>query len=151
MQLTRGYAWQYVVAAGIIALALSQIRSYGQTPAPGLAQIPGVSEKCEPGSGAQPWMNANQTPACRALEVIPQMTHEEKVAFRISLPRLGLDATAGGDGPFGLAASGRGGQPNPRAKGTTSFPDELATASTFNRDLAKRLGQSIGKSSTAKG
>jgi beta-glucosidase len=151
MKLTKGYVWRFVLAATVFGLAVSQVRSYAQTAALSLAQIPGVSEKCAPGPGAQPWMNAGQTPACRALEVIPQMTHEEKLAFRISLPRLGLNAQAGSDGPFGLAAGGRGGAPNPRAQGTTSFPDELAVASTFNRELARRLGESIGEEFTGKG
>jgi beta-glucosidase len=119
--------------------------------APGLASIPGVSASgCAP-SGDKPWLDAKQTPVCRALEVIPQMTHEEKLAFRIAVPRLGLDAKAGGDGPYGLVAGGRGGAPNPLAQGTTTFPDELAVASTFDRDLAKRLGQSIGEEFNGKG
>ncbi|HVY93784.1 MAG TPA: glycoside hydrolase family 3 N-terminal domain-containing protein, partial [Bryobacteraceae bacterium] len=119
--------------------------------APGLAEIPGVSATgCTP-SGDKPWLDAKQTPACRALEVIPQMTHEEKLAFRIAVPRLGLDAKAGSDGPYGLVAGGRGGAPNPLAEHTTTFPDELAVASTFDRDLAKRLGQSIGEEFNGKG
>src|SRR5262249_35918674 len=118
--------------------------------APGLAEIPGVTASgCAP-SGDKPWLDAKQTPACRALEVIPQMTHEEKLAFRIAVPRLGLDAKAGSDGPYGLVAGGRGG-PNPLAEHTTTFPDELAVASTFDRDLAKRLGQSIGEEFNGKG
>lgn len=38
----------------------------------------------------------------RALEVIPRMTHEEKLPFRIAVPRRGLEAKAGSDGPYGL-------------------------------------------------
>ncbi len=118
-----------------------------------LAEIPGVTVSgCTP-SGDKPWTDAKQSPACRALEVIPQMTHEEKLAFRIGLPRLGLNATAGSDGPFGLAAGGGrgGGAPSPLAQNTTTFPDELAVASTFDRDLAKRLGNSIGEEFNGKG
>ena len=119
--------------------------------APGLAEIPGVSVSGCTASGDKPWLDVKQTPVCRALEVIPQMTHEEKLAFRIAVPRLGLNATAGSDGPYGLVAGGRGGAPNPLAQGTTTFPDELAVASTFDRDLAKRLGQSIGEEFNGKG
>ncbi len=79
------------------------------------------------------------------------MTHEEKLAFRIAVARLGLNATAGSDGPYGLVAGGRGGAVNPLAEHTTTFPDELAVASTFDRDLAKRLGQSIGEEFNGKG
>jgi len=55
-----------------------------------LAEIPGVSAtNCAPPAGERPWLDAKQSPQCRALEVIPQMTHEEKLAFRIAVPRLG--------------------------------------------------------------
>ncbi|MDE3197240.1 MAG: hypothetical protein KGN84_12900, partial [Acidobacteriota bacterium] len=123
---------------------------HAQTPAK-LATLPGVSEKCSPPAGDRPWLDTKQTPACRALEAIPQMTYEEKLSFRIAAPRLGLDATAGSDGPYGLAAFGRGGAPNPRAQNITTFPDELAVASTFDRDLAKNLGRAIGEEFTGKG
>ena len=153
--LMNSYTSRCLIAAAVMGLALTQIRIYAQAAAPKLAHIPGVSETCTPGSGEQPpekpWMDASQTPACRALEVIPLMTHQEKLDFRISVPRLGLNAQAGSDGPYGLSARTRGSQPNPLAEGTTSFPDELAVASTFNRDLAKRLGQSIGEEFNGKG
>ena len=118
-----------------------------------LASIPGVTESgCTPPAGDRPWMDAKQTPSCRALEVIPQMTHAEKLAFRVGLPRLGLNASGAGDGPFGLAAGGgRGGGANPAGQNTTTFPDELAVASTFDRDLARRLGQAIGEEFNGKG
>jgi beta-glucosidase len=118
-----------------------------------LAVMPGVSaDNCSPPAGERPWLDAKQTPACRALEVIPQMTHAEKLAFRVGLPRLGLNAIAGSDGPYGLAAGGgRGGAPNPTAQNITTFPDELAVASTFDRELARRLGQAIGEEFSGKG
>lgn len=136
-------------AAGALGFTVSQFRA--QTAAPALATIPGVSEKCAVPPGEQPWIDKSQTPACRALEVIPRMTHEEKLSFRIGLPRLGLDAANGGDGPYGLTSFSRGGAPNPRGKNITSFPDELAVGSTFDRDLARRLGQSIGEEFNGKG
>ncbi len=122
-----------------------------ETPAT-LAKIPGVSaENCAPVTGERPWLDVKQSPTCRALEVIPQMTYEEKLGFRIAVPRLGLVATAGVDGPFGLAAGGRGGSPNPRGQNITSYPDELAVASTFDRELSRRLGQAIGEEFRGKG
>jgi beta-glucosidase len=125
----------------------------GAAMAASLASIPGVTEGgCAPPAGERPWLDAKQTPSCRALEVIPQMTHQEKLAFRVGLPRLGLNAAGAGDGPYGLAAGGgRGGAPNPTALNTTTFPDELAVASTFDRDLARRLGQAIGEEFSGKG
>lgn len=136
---------------GLSALGLLLV-VHAETPVK-LAMVPGVSgEKCAPQPGAErPWLDTKQTPSCRALEVIPQMTYEEKLAFRIAVPRLGLNATAGSDGPYGLAAGGRGGTPNPRGQNITTFPDELAVASTFDRDLARRLGQAIGEEFTGKG
>jgi len=137
--------------AGLSALGLL-VAVHAETPAK-LAAVPGISaEKCAPASASErPWLDTKQTPSCRALEVIPQMTYEEKLSFRIAVPRLGLNATAGSDGPYGLAAGGRGGAPNPRGQNITTFPDELAVASTFDRDLARRLGQAIGEEFTGKG
>ena len=141
------YGWLF----GIGALGIL-VTIHAETPVK-LAMVPGVSgEKCAPQAGAErPWLDTKQTPSCRALEVIPQMTYEEKLSFRIAVPRLGLNATAGSDGPYGLAAGGRGGAPNPRGQNITTFPDELAVASTFDRDLARRLGQAIGEEFTGKG
>ena len=46
-----------------------------------VAQIPGINAgPCKPGSEEKPWLNPNQTPGCRALEVIASMTLEEKLA-----------------------------------------------------------------------
>jgi beta-glucosidase len=140
-----------IAVGGLIVVAAGGFRGGAETPTP-LAEIPGVvSENCPPVTGDRPWMNRDQAPSCRAREAIAQMTYEEKLNFRISVPRLGLEATAGSDGPYGLAAGGRGGAPNPRAQNITTFPDELATASTFDRDLAQRLGQAIGEEFTGKG
>ena len=43
------------------------------------------------------------------------------------------------------------GNPNPTAQNITTFPDELAIGSTFDRDLARRLGQAIGEEFSGKG
>ena len=145
--------WLLALAPAVLWLAAISGRLTLRAAAPlALAEIPGVSAgKCAPPPGDQPWLDAKQTPSCRALEVIPQMTYDEKLNFRIAVPRLGLNATAGSDGPYGLAAGGRGGAPNPRGQNITSFPDELAVASTFDRDLARHLGQAIGEEFTGKG
>ena len=145
--------WLLALAPAVLWLAAISGRLTLRAATPlALAEIPGVSAgKCAPPPGDQPWLDAKQTPSCRALEVIPQMTYDEKLNFRIAVPRLGLNATAGSDGPYGLAAGGRGGAPNPRGQNITSFPDELAVASTFDRDLARHLGQAIGEEFTGKG
>ena len=53
--------------------------------------LPSLSD-CKP-AGEKPWTVAAQTPACRALEVLAQMTYEEKLNFRGALPRLGFIRT----------------------------------------------------------
>ena len=144
---------RYSSAMGLLATAAGfGWMSIHAAPPVKLAEIPGISGvDCASVSGDRPWLDAKQSAGCRALEVIPQMTYEEKLNFRIAVPRLGLDATAGSDGPFGLAAGGRGGAPNLRAQNITTFPDELAVASTFDRDLARGLGRAIGEEFRGKG
>ncbi len=149
MHLSISRLFPVVCAAAALGFAAKQF--VAQTAPSGAASIPGVSEKCTVPAGERPWMDANQTPACRALEAIAQMTYEEKLNFRIAAPRLGLNAGSGGDGPYGLASFGRGGAPNPRGRNITSFPDELAVGSTFDRDLARRLGTAIGEEFNGKG
>ena len=106
------------------------------------AQVPGVSiADCKP-VGDRPWTNAAQTPACRALEVLAQMTYEEKLNFRGALPRLGLLSSAGG----------RGGQaPPPRTSGITVFPHSHVLASTWNKELTARAGDAIGEEFAGRG
>jgi len=147
MTFRKDYRWLLAFAPAALWLAAVHAAT------PTLAEIPGVSAaNCTLPAGEQPWLDAKQSPQCRALEVIPQMTHQEKLAFRIAVPRLGLNATAGSDGPYGLAAGGgRGGTPNPVAQNITTFPDELAVASTFDRDLVRHLGQVIGEEFNGKG
>jgi len=151
MRINKKYRWLAAVPV-LLLPPIGFLRFvHAETPAT-LAKIPEVTaENCGPATGERPWLDVKQSPVCRALEVIPQMTYEEKLSFRIAVPRLGLDATAGVDGPFGLAGGGRGGAPNPRGQNITAYPDELAVAATFDRELARRLGQAIGEEFRGKG
>ncbi len=153
MMRRKNYRWSFLLAPIALWLApgFGRFAIHAATPA-SLAEIPGISAaNCTPPSGERPWLDTKQSPSCRALEVIPQMTYEEKLAFRIALPRLGLNATAGLDGPYGLAGGGRGGAPNPLGQNVTTFPDELAVASSFDRDLAESASaRRSARSSTAK-
>jgi beta-glucosidase len=100
-----------------------------------------ASADCKP-SGEKPWTNAAQTPVCRALEVLGQMTYDEKLNFRGALPRLGLYSGPGG----------RGGQaPPPRTSGITVFPHEHVLASTWDRALAERAGNAMGEEFAGRG
>src|SRR5512136_2393232 len=85
-----------------------------------VAQIPGINPgPCNPGSEEKPWLNPNQHPGCRALEVIASMTLEEKLAElggitgRSANKRLELVAGGGSDGPNGIATMGT----TPQARG----------------------------------
>ena len=96
---------------------------------------------CKP-TGDKPWTNSAQTPVCRALEVLAQMTYEEKLSFRGALPRLGLLAGPGG----------RGGQaPPPKTSGITVFPHENVLASTWDKALSERMGAAIGEEFAGRG
>ena len=122
-----------------------------------VATIPGVSsEACHPNSENRPWTDANQTPECRALEVIAQMTEKEKLEFLGyfggSVDRLGLKGLPGSDGPNGIAGGGIFPGPiQPRSLNVTAFPTVVTLAATWDRDLAKRYGAAIGEEFAGKG
>ncbi len=90
----------------------------------------------------------------RAAWLVSQMTLEEKFtcfSLRIRIDRLGIAASAcGGEGAHGVQA--RSGQrelfpPTP----TTSFPQPIGMAATFDRDLIRKAGDVTGKESRAFG
>src|SRR5579863_9142310 len=135
---------------GLAELAVSQ-------PAPRVAQIPGIAPgNCNPGPEEKPWLNPRQTPECRALEVIAQMTLEEKQAELGGITglsrnaRLGLIAAGGSDGPNGIGTmSGR--EPQPRGRNVTAFANAVTLAATWDRDLARRYGKALGEEFVGKG
>jgi len=130
---------KYLAATTLSAVGLL---AAAQSNAPSVPSLPGVSlADCRP-AGERPWTNASQTPACRALEVLAQMSYDEKLNFRGALPRLGLYAGPGG----------RGGQaPPPRTAGITVFPHEHVLAATWDRSLAARAGKAIGEEFAGRG
>jgi beta-glucosidase len=88
----------------------------------------------------------------RAKWLVSQLTPEEKFgcfSVGIRIPRLGIAAsTCGGEGAHGVQA--RAGQreaypPTP----TTSFPQPIGMAATFDRELIRRAGDVTGKESRA--
>ena len=88
----------------------------------------------------------------RAKWLVSQMTPEEKfTCFSVGLriPRLGIAAsTCGGEGAHGVQA--RAGQreaypPTP----TTSFPQPIGMAASFDKELIRRAGDVTGKESRA--
>jgi beta-glucosidase len=137
--------------------------SFGQAehPAPAqvparVAQIPGINPgPCNPGPEERPWLNPNQPPGCRALEVIASMSLEEKLAElggitgRSTNKRLGLHSGGGSDGPNGIATMGS--NPQARGKNVTAFANAVTLAATWNRELASRYGKALGEEFVGKG
>ena len=86
----------------------------------------------------------------RAKEIISEMSLEEKIEYlsgytRFSLrpiPRLGIPEIKLADGPQGLRNF---------APHSTMFPAGILSAATWNRELAKKLGQGLGQDSRARG
>jgi beta-glucosidase len=121
-----------------------------------VGQIPGINPgPCNPGPEEKPWLNANQSPGCRALEVIASMTLEEKLAElggitgRSTNKRLGLSSGGGSDGPNGIATMSS--TPQARGKNVTAFANAVTLAATWNRDLAGRYGKALGEEFIGKG
>jgi beta-glucosidase len=145
-----------VIPVMIISIAIPHMSAQAQASS-AVAQIPGVtSDGCHPGPGPKPWTDSSQTPECRALEVIAQMTKEEKLHFggygAGAIERLGLVAAPGADGPNGIAGGGLFPGPiPPRSLNVTAFPNVITLAATWDRDLAKRFGIAVGEEFAGKG
>jgi hypothetical protein len=75
MQIGRGYKCLIIFPITILVLMVMQPDrvAHSQTTVR-VAQIPGINQgPCNPGPEEKPWLNPNQTPGCRALEVIVTM------------------------------------------------------------------------------
>lgn len=85
----------------------------------------------------------------RARELVAQMTLEEKIdyisglkSFYIrSIPRLGIPEIRLADGPQGIRNNTK----------STLYPCGILSASTWNRELVKDLGRSLGRDAKARG
>jgi beta-glucosidase len=129
---------------------------HSQAPAR-VARIPGIDPgPCNPGPEEKPWLNPNQTPGCRALEVIASMTLEEKLAElggitgRSANQRLGLVSGGGSNGPNGIATVGS--MPvQARGRNVTAFAQAVTLAATWDRDLARQFGKAMGEEFVGKG
>ncbi len=88
----------------------------------------------------------------RAEWLVSQMTLEEKFAcfsLWIRNDRLGIAAsTCGGEGAHGVQARAGQGEPYPPTP-TTSFPQPIGMAATFDRELILQAGDVTGKESRA--
>lgn len=149
---------QRLFVASVLLLATTTFETAAHARGDGrVAKIRGVpSEACHPRADPRPWTDADQTPECRALEVIAQMTQEEKLKFLGyfggSVDRLGIKGRPGSDGPNGIAGGGVFPGPlQPRSLNVTAFPTVVALAATWDRGLAKRYGLAVGQEFAGKG
>jgi beta-glucosidase len=145
----RGPAW--ALAAAVIA-------------AGGVVGLPGATSGAVAASSAGPakcgpWMSANQSPATRAQELLKVLTLDQK----IQMVHQALADTAGSDGaagyvpgipslcvpPLYLNDAGSGladGQTD-----VTAYPAAIAQASTWDTNLERQVGTSLGQESFDKG
>lgn len=149
------YAIFFAAALLILPAGAGDRLAFSQTPGR-VARIPGIDPgPCNPGPEEKPWLNPNQAPGCRALEVIASMTLSEKLAElggitgSSSNSRLELKAGGGSDGPNGIATMS--GVPRPRGQNVTAFANAVTLASTWNRELAAQYGKALGEEFTGKG
>ncbi len=149
---------KYVSAIAATTLLLALAPGFSQSAATRVAQIPGVNAgPCSPGPEEQPWRNKNQTPQCRALEVIAAMTPQEKAAEMNGITgssrneRLGLTSGGGSDGPEGIASMRGAPAPGTRGADVTAFANAVTLASTWDRELAARFGKAMGEEFAGKG
>lgn len=85
----------------------------------------------------------------RAAELVSRMTLEEKIDYIASVKsfllrpveRLGIPEIKLADGPQGIRNNTK----------STLYPSGILTAATFNRELANRLGHSLGQDAKARG
>jgi len=154
----RCHIWRRIfLFAGLILIIGQNDRSALSQPPARIAQVPGINPgTCIPGPEEKPWLNPNQSPGCRALEVIASMTLEEKLAElggitgRGTNKRLELSSGGGSDGPNGIATMGSG-PPRARGRNVTAFANAVTLAATWNRELAGEYGKALGEEFVGKG
>ena len=111
-------------------------------------------ENCKAPSTADPWRDRQQTPECRALELIHAMSLDEKISHILERPkpdRFAIPPLNPADGPNGYAKGPIPGPPPPSALGVTAFPNEIALAATWDRNRATDFGQALAEEWRGKG
>jgi beta-glucosidase len=126
-----------------------------------------------PAPAERPWMNATLNPEQRTKALLAAMTQDEKLTLVFGyfssdapwknfkkpegglaqsagyvpgIPRLGIPALLEADAGIGVAS-----QPGDSPKPSTSLPSNLATAATWDPELAFAGGQMIGSEARATG
>ena len=104
----------------------------------------------DPTLATAPYHDAKSSPEARTADLLQRMTLEEKLAYISgtdsmyirALPRLGIPRIVMSDGPVGC---------NFRWGRSTAYPAGICTAASWNRDLAHKIGVSLGRDSRARG
>lgn len=99
------------------------------------------------GAASQKWLTPEVDHQAR--EILSQMTDDEKIEFIggvdamyiRDIPRLGVRRMKMSDGPQGLGTHGN----------STAYPATIMLTATWNEDLARRYGRSLGRDSRARG
>ncbi|MCR5018728.1 MAG: glycoside hydrolase family 3 C-terminal domain-containing protein [Bacteroidales bacterium] len=98
---------------------------------------------------AQPYI-ITQTDKDRAAEIVSRMTLDEKIALisgkddgfhTYAIPRIGIPSVRMADGPQGVR----------NKTNSTYYPCGIGLAASFNRDVARGVGDGIGFDATARG
>jgi beta-glucosidase len=125
----RYFAWLSVLGLGLAGGVNAQTR----------ADCPGTAGK------AQPWLDRNASPMCRAHTVLESIgSLEDKLTILMAGPEdsskwltdRGLPALGASDGPAGVRAGGMA---------VTAFPTPLGMAASFDPETARLYGSLIGK------
>ena len=87
-------------------------------------------------------------------KILSEMTVEEKAAlvsgtnfmYTNPIPRLGIPSLRMSDGPHGLRVQSEGGDNGvSKSEPATAFPTAAATASSWNPDITRRMGEAIAE------
>ena len=118
---------------------------------PGLSLL--AAQPSTPTAATSPYPSgeAAEKIEARVEKLLSQLTHEEKVSLlagdgfdgmsTIAVPRLGIPKMVMADGPQGIRAHGP----------ACSFPSGIALAATWDRQLAFRYGEALGREARARG
>jgi len=140
--------------AVVALLAMPMQRAVSQATS---GAVPTFAElHCNVPAVAAPWEVKSQSAECRTVELLHAMTLDAKVRQiahasteadkkAYNIPDLKTD-----DGPNGIAIGPIPFVP-PMAQGVTAFPNEIALAASWNRELAAEYGKALSEEWRAKG
>lgn len=147
--LSRQGRWPYAVAAAMLLTALL------------LPAVTRSLQSAEAG-GPRPWFDTSIPVEPRITKLLAKLTLDEKAqllygveplpgsgpaGYVAGIPRLGVPALVLSDGPVGLRDSVRAASRRP----ATALPATVSLAASFDPDLARSYGQTLGVEARARG